>query len=219
MEPSPEVQAAPAAAVPTTIPSPAQPVATPTSAQPAAPVEATEAPAKPKKGWVWGARTALVMLFVAALAVLALGVLALVRNDAPETDGWLRYLFGRVFAVVGFGMAAVLGIPSAIGLWSMAGATAPGNVPALSPTVRQALPALAIGTTVITAIVALTTGRGPLILDLGLIGIVALATLGLAGAVRFSPHRGRAILASITLAVVSLATLWVLLQAFLFRSA
>ena len=52
-----------------------------------------------------------------------------------------------------------------------------------------------------------------------LIGIVALATLGLAGAVRFSPHRGRAILASITLAVVSLATLWVLLQAFLFRSA
>ena len=133
--------------------------------------------------------------------------------------GWLRYLFGRAFAVVGFGMAVVLGIPSGIGLWSMAGATAPGNVPALSPTVRQALPALAIGTTAITAIVALTTGRGPLILDLGLIGIVALATLGLAGAVRFSPHRGRAILSAITLVIVSLGTLWVLLQAFLFRTA
>ena len=146
-----------------------------------------------------GARTALVMLFVAALAVLGLGLLALVRNDAPETDGWLRYLFGRAFAVVGFAMAVVLGIAVRIGLWSMAGATAPGNVPALSPTVRQALPALAIGTTAITATVALTTGRGPLILDLGLIGTVALATLGLAGAVRFSPHRGRAILSAITL--------------------
>jgi hypothetical protein len=101
----------------------------------------------------------------------------------------------------------------------MSGATKPGNVPALSPTVRQALPALAIGTTVVTAVVALTTGRGPLLLDLGLIGIVALATLGLAGAVRFSPHRGRAILSAITLAIVSLGTLWILLQAFLFRSA
>jgi hypothetical protein len=160
-----------------------------------------------------------VMLFVAALAVLGLGLLALVRNDAPETDGWLRYLFGRVFAVVGLGMAVVLGIPSAIGLWSMAGATKPGNVPALSPTVRQALPALAIVTTAVTALVALTTGRGPLLLDLGLIGIVALATLGLAGAVRFSPHRGRAVLSGITLAIVSLGTLWILLQAFLFRSA
>ena len=223
MDPSPETQAAPAAAIPTTPPVAAPVVAAPAEAATAtpasAPVTADEPPAKPKKGWVWGARTALVMLFVAAIAVLGLGVLALVRNDSPEVDGWLRYLFGRVFAVVGFGMAAVLGIPSAIGLWSMTGATKPGNVPALSPTVRQALPALAIGTTAVTALVALTTGRGPLILDLGLIGIVALATLGLAGAVRFSPHRGRAILSGITLAIVSLGTLWILLQAFLFRSA
>lgn len=216
MEPSSEIHAAPAAASPSTPHAAAVPVA-------AAPQEPTatvhEAPAKPKKGWVWGARTALVMLFVAAIAVLALGLLAIVRNDSPETDGWLRYLFGRVFAVVGLGMAVVLGIPSAIGLWSMTGATKPGNIPALSPTVRQALPALAVATTGITALVALTTGRGPLLLDLGLIGIVALATLGLAGAVRFSPHRGRAILAGITLTIVSLGTLWILLQAFLFRSA
>jgi hypothetical protein len=203
--------------IPATAPAPEAPVAAAPSA-PAVP-ESAEAPAKPKKGWVWGARTALVMLFVAAIAVLALGLLALVRNDAPETDGWLRYLFGRVFAVVGFGMAVVLGIPSGIGLWAMTGATKPGNVPALSPTVRQALPALAVGTTAITAVVALTTGRGPLLLDLGLIGIIALATLGLAGAVRFSPHRGRAILSGVTLTIVSLGTLWILLQAFLFRSA
>ena len=219
MESSPDAQAAPAATIPAAaIPAAEPSVQAPVDATVSA-SEATEPPAKPRKGWVWGARTALVMLFVAALAVLGLGLLALVRNDAPETDGWLRYLFGRAFAVVGFGMAVVLGIPSGIGLWSMAGATAPGNVPALSPTVRQALPALAIGTTAITAIVALTTGRGPLILDLGLIGIVALATLGLAGAVRFSPHRGRAILSAITLGIVSLGTLWVLLQAFLFRTA
>ena len=101
----------------------------------------------------------------------------------------------------------------------MAGATAPGTSQHCHRPCARRSPALAIGTTAVTAIVALTTGRGPLILDLGLIGIVALATLGLAGAVRFSPHRGRAILSAITLAIVSLGTLWVLLQAFLFRTA
>jgi hypothetical protein len=207
MEPTPEVQAVPVVA----------PAATgPTDVS----FDSTiGAPAKPRKAYVYGARVALVMLFVAAVALLGLGAFASLRNDAPEVDGWLRYLFGRVFSVVAFGMAVVLGVPSGVGLWAMAGARDPGSVPALPRTPRLALTALAIGTTVITALVALTTGRGPLILDLGLIGIVALATLGLAGAVSFSPHRGRAILSAITLAVVSLAILWVLLQAFLFRSA
>jgi hypothetical protein len=62
------------------------------------------------------ARVVLVMLVVAGLAMAALGVIALLRSDTPEATGWLRAIFGRVFAVVAFGMAAVLGIPSAVGV-------------------------------------------------------------------------------------------------------
>jgi hypothetical protein len=53
------------------------------------------------------------------------------------------------------------------------------------------------------------------ILNLGLLGIVALGTLGLAGAVAFSPHRWRAILAAIALVVFVLGTAWLLVNAFI----
>jgi hypothetical protein len=79
------------------------------------------------------ARVVLVMLFVAGLAMLGLGVFVLLRNDSPEVDGWFRVLFGKVFSTVAFGMAAVLGIPSAVGVWAMLGANREGAVPAPVP--------------------------------------------------------------------------------------
>ena len=138
-------------------------------------------------------RTTLIMLFIAALAVLGMGVLVVIRGDPPEVDGWLRYLFGRVFGVVALGLAVVLGVPSAIGLWAMAGSTAPDAVPALPETPRRILAGVAAVTVAVTALVLLVTGSAALILNLGLLGIVGLAAFGLAGAVAFSPHRWRAI--------------------------
>ena len=88
-------------------------------------------------------RTTLIMLFIAAVAVLAMGVLVVIRGDPPEVDGWLRYLFGRVFGVVALGLAVILGVPSAIGLWAMAGSTAPDAVPALPETPRRILAGVA----------------------------------------------------------------------------
>ena len=105
-------------------------------------VEAVEGPhpARPfvvahRRALVIGSRTAMLMLLIAALAVLGLGVLALVRGGGPEVEGVLRTLFGKVFAVVAGAMAAILGIPAAIGMAAMSGATADGAVPALGPTV------------------------------------------------------------------------------------
>jgi hypothetical protein len=162
-------------------------------------------------------RTVLVMLLVAALVVLGLGVFFYLRGDAtaPDVEGWLRTLFGKVFLVVAIGLAAVLGVPSAIGLYAMAGANREDAVPALPQPARVGLVALAIGTTVVTAIVLLVTGSMVRILNLGLLGIVALGTLGLAGAVAFSPHRWRAILAAIALVVFVLGTAWLLVNAFI----
>ncbi len=178
--------------------------ATPASAQPFLVVH--------HRAIVLASRTMLVMLVVAALAILALGVVALVRDGGAETDGWLRTLFGQVFGVVAMAMSAVLGIPAGLGLWAMAGATADEVAPVLSDTVRRALAAVAIVLVAATAFVALTNGRGPLVLDLGLIALVALATLGLAGAVAFSPHRWRATLSAVALLTVTAGTGWVLIR-------
>jgi hypothetical protein len=74
---------------------------------------------------------------------------------------------------------------------------------------------IAIATLVLAALVVLVAGKELRLLDLALIGIVALPTLGLAGAVRFSPHRGRAIGAAGALVVLAVAICWLLLQAWL----
>jgi hypothetical protein len=166
---------------------------------------------------VIASRTVLLMLLIAALAVLGLGVFFYLRGDAstPDVEGWLRTLFGKAFLVVAIGLAAVLGVPSAIGLSAMAGANQEDAVPALPEPARVGLVALAIGTTVVTAIVLLATGSMVRILNLGLLGIVALGTLGLAGAVAFSPHRWRAILAALALVAFVLGTAWLLINAFI----
>jgi hypothetical protein len=166
---------------------------------------------------VIASRTVLLMLLIAALAVLGLGVFFYLRGDAsaPDVEGWLRTLFGKVFLVVSIGLAVVLGVPSAIGLYAMAGANKENAVPALPEPARVGFAALAIGTTVVTAIVLLATGSMVRILNLGLLGIVALGTLGLGGAVAFSPHRWRAIVAAIALIAFLVGTAWLLINAFI----
>jgi len=160
------------------------------------------------------ARTTLIMLFIAGLVMLGLGVASLLLADPPEVDGWLRFIFGRVFGVVAVGLAAVLGIPSAVGLWAMAGAREPDAVPAIAETPRRVLAGVAGVTIAVTAIVLLVTGSAATILNLGLLGIVGLACFGLAGATSFSPHRLRAILSGVALVLVALGSLWVLWNAF-----
>ena len=167
------------------------------------------------KRLVYASRTVLIMLLVAALVVLGLGLGAVVLGDPPEVEGWLRTIFGKVFAVVAAFMAAILGIPAAIGLWAMAGATEEGTVPALPQPARQGLAILAVVAVVATAVILLVTGSAVTILNLGLLGLVALSTLGLAGAAYFSPHRGRAIFAGVALALIVLGTFWVLGVAFI----
>jgi hypothetical protein len=170
---------------------------------------------KKSKGLVYASRTVLIMLLVAALVVLGLGLAIVILGDPPETGGWLRAIFGKVFAIVAASMAAILGIPAAIGLWAMAGATAEGATPALSPRARQVVAVIAIATVVVTAGVLLVTGSGVRILNLGLLGLVALASLGLAGGSAFSTHRGRAIVSGVALVLVSIGTAWVLNTAFI----
>jgi hypothetical protein len=164
---------------------------------------------------VIASRTVLLMLLIAALAVLGLGILVQIRGDAPEVEGWLRTLFGKVFLVVSLGMAAVLGIPAAVGLWAMAGANREDAAPALPRTARLALAGTAVATVVVTAVVCLATGSALRVLNLGLVGIVALAELGLGGAVSYSPHRWRAALSAVALVVFTLGTAWVLVNAFI----
>lgn len=159
---------------------------------------------------VIGSRTAMLMLLIAALAVLGLGIVALVRGG-PEVEGVLRTLFGKVFAVVAGAMAAVLGIPAAIGLAAMSGANTEGAVPALAATPRRVLVGVALATVIVAAISVLLGGTSSLLVDLGLLGLVALALLGLAGAVSFSPHRWRSILAGAALVAAATGTLWVIL--------
>jgi hypothetical protein len=164
---------------------------------------------------VIASRTALVMLMIAAAVLLALGAASLLLSDPPETGGWLRAIFGRVFGITALALAAILGVPSGAGLWAMAGANAEGTVASLGRRVRLVFAATAIGTTVITAVVCLASGTGVLLLNLGLIGIVALAALGLGGAVSFSPQRWRAIVAFMMLILVAVGSLTVLVRAFL----
>jgi hypothetical protein len=166
-----------------------------------------------------GARTMLIMLLIAAVAVLALGLAAVLLGGGPEVEGWLRTIFGKVFAVVAGAMAAVLGIPAAIGLWAMSGSTADDAVPALPTWARQAAVAVAVVTVVVTILICLTSGSALAILNLGLIGLVTLSTLGLGGAATFSVHRVRAGLSAVALLVVAGGSLWVLVRAFLTRPA
>jgi hypothetical protein len=181
-------------------------------------IEAVEgtSPAQPfvvahRRALVIGSRTAMLMLLIAALAVLGLGILALVRGGGPEVEGVLRTLFGQVFAVVAGAMAAILGIPAAIGMAAMAGSTADGAVPALSSTPRRVLVGVALATIGVAALAVVTGGTPSLLVNLGLLGLAALALLGLAGAASFSPHRIRAILAGVALLAVAAGTLWVIL--------
>jgi hypothetical protein len=167
------------------------------------------------KAYVNASRIVLTMLLIAALVLLGLAVAIAVLGDPPEVQGWLRTIFGKVFGVVATGLAAVLGIPAAVGLWAMAGANSDGAVPALPLRVRQALVAVAIVAVVVTGLILLVTGSAATILNLGLLGIVALASLGLAGAASFSSHRWRAIASAGALCLVVAGTAWVLGNAFL----
>jgi hypothetical protein len=164
---------------------------------------------------ILGARTALIMLLVAGLALIGIGVATLLLGDPPEVDGWLRSLFGRVFGHTAIAIGLIIGMPSLLGVWAMSGATAEGAIPALSRAVQRAMAGIAVATLVLAALVVLVAGGGLRLLDVALIGIVALPTLGLAGAVRFSPHRGRAIGAAVALMVLAAGIGWLLLQAWL----
>jgi hypothetical protein len=160
--------------------------------------------------FVIASRTMLLMLVIAAAAVLGLGLAALVLTDPPETTGWLRTVFGTVFGVVAVALAAILGIPSGVGLWAMAGAANQDVEPALPQPTRIALAAVAIGTVAVTTLVLLVTGSAVTILNIGLLLLVALGSLGLAGAVSYSPHRARAVGSAVALVLVVLGTAWVL---------
>jgi hypothetical protein len=175
------------------------------------------APARPshRKAFVIASRTVLLMLGIAAVVLLALGLAIRLLGDEPEVGGWLRAVFGQVFSVAAIGLAAVLGAPAAVGLWAMAGATQADAEPALSPQVRHVFVGIGVAMTVITAVVCVATGSGFAIVNLGLVGLVTLATLGLAGATNFSPHRAGAVLSATALVLVSLGALWVLSTVFL----
>jgi hypothetical protein len=162
-------------------------------------------------------RTLLLMMLIAALALIGLGVLTLGRTDSPEVDGWLRNIFGQVFGTIAIGLGLVLGTPGAIGLWAMAGATKDEAVPALDRIPRQVFAGIGVVTVIVAAVVLVVTGSAVVILNIALTALVALACLGLAGAVTFSPHRGRAILSGIALCLISLGTLRLLAAAFVNR--
>ena len=169
----------------------------------------------PQRVLVNAARIALTMLFIAGVAMLGLGIFALLRTDNPEAGGWLRAIFGKVFSTVAFGMAAVLGIPSAVGVWAMLGANKEGAVPALPRNAQLAAGIAGIVATAVTAVIVIADGTISTVLNIVLIALVAMATLGLAGATAFSARRGRAIAAGIALAVVVAGALWVCYRAFI----
>jgi hypothetical protein len=161
------------------------------------------------------ARTTLIMLFIAALVLLALGAAALILPDTPEVDGWLRYIFGRVFRGHGDRPRGSAGDPVrrrpvGDGRCARARCRTGARRDARAGFSR----AWAAVTIAVTAVVLLVTGSAATILNLGLLGIVGLASFGLAGATSFSPHRARAILSGVALVLVALGSLWVLVNAF-----
>jgi hypothetical protein len=97
----------------------------------------------------------------------------------------------------------------------MSGANADDATPALSRTTRRVMASLAISTIVVAGLVVLVAGDAIRLLDLALLGVVALPTLGLAGAVAYSPHRGRASVCALALLLIAVGILWLLLQAYL----
>jgi hypothetical protein len=167
----------------------------------------------PRKRFVVASRTALLLLVIAAVALLALGVATLIAVDPPEAEGWLRSVFGRVFGIAAIGLALVLGIPAGVGMSAMSGATAEGAVPALPRAVRLTLIGAAVATTVATGVVVVAAGTSVAVLNVGLVALVALISLGLAGAAGSSPHQGRAALSAFALVVVVAGVFWVLLRA------
>src|SRR5690242_19253131 len=179
---------------------------------------ATTEPKGHRRALVNASRLVLAMLAIAAVALLGLGVASLLlTGDQPEVDGWLRALFGRVFGYVAIGLAATLGIPSAVGLFAMAGSTREGAVPALPSAVRTVIGVIAIGATVITGVVLVATGSSVTILNIALLALVGMATLGLAGAASFSPHRVRAWISAVAVVLVALGAFWILNAALIGR--
>ena len=160
-------------------------------------------------------RLVLTMLLIAAVVLLGLAIAIQVLGDPPETEGWLRAAFGKVFGVVAVSLAAVLGIPAAVGLWAMAGSTAEDAAPALPLQARRILVGVAVVTVIATAVVLIVTGSINTLLNLGLLALVALASLGLAGAIEFSPHRNRAVVSAVALVLIVLGTAWLLNAAFI----
>jgi hypothetical protein len=157
---------------------------------------------------VLGARTGLIMILVAALVVLGLGIAALMLVGPPDVSGWLRYAFGMAFGHMAVWIAAILGIPSAIGLWAMAGAAEPDAVPALPPTAGRIIAGGAVVVLVGLALVVLVGGRGITVFDLAFLGLCALLTLGLAGAATFGPRRSRALVSAGALVLIIAGILW-----------
>ncbi len=169
---------------------------------------------RPHRRVILVVRTMLVMLGVAAVVLLGLGLAALILGDGsrastPATT-WLRDVFGNVFGVVAFAIAAALGVPAGIGLWALSGATGEDAVPALGQPARFLLLGAAAGLTGLTAVVLLVATDIAAVVDLGLIGLVAVSSFGLGGAAAFSPHFGRALAAAIALGLIAAATLRVL---------
>ena len=87
-------------------------------------------------------------------------------------------------------------------------------MPALPRKIHLLAAGTAVATTVASIIAVLATGSRISVIELGLVGVVALMNLGLAGAVAFSPHRGRSILSALALFLVAAGTLWVLVTVF-----
>ena len=136
--------------------------------------------------------------------------MVLLRSDPPELSGWLRNAFGTVFAAFAIAMAAMLGLPSALGLWAMSGANSDDAVPALPRPARLILVGIAVGTVVAAGVVLVAVISVAALIELALVALVAMGTLGLAGATSFSPHRWRAIGSAVALILVSLGIAWML---------
>jgi hypothetical protein len=166
-----------------------------------------ESPQVPRRALVAAARVALVMLLVAGVAMAVLGALALARSDPMPVEGWLREAFGEVFGTLALAVGGAIGLPAAIGLWTMAGARHEDAVRALGRGSRLAASALGVGSVLMIVLAMLVRGGGLSIVDVGIVGLVALFAFGLGAAATVSPHRNRALVSVILLALVVLGSL------------